>query len=93
MEKQNDAMTICTLAKPDTITLNVREYRDLLDAQRQYESVLNLLLKSISLDSDGNADLGYKDRTRLLIGLEIIEPEALNFRLRQLREKAVNGGE
>lgn len=93
MEKTNDTMTICTLAKPDTITLNVREYRDLLDAQRQYESVLNLVLQSISLDSDGAADIDYKGRTRLMIGLEIIESEALNFRIKQLRAKAVNGGE
>lgn len=93
MEKTNDTMTICTLAKPDTITLSVREYRDFLNAQRGYESVLNLILQSISLDSDGKADIEYKGRTRLLIGLEIIEPEALNFKLKELRAKAVNGGE
>lgn len=93
MEKTNDTMTICTLAKPDSITLNVREYRDLLDAQRQYENVLNLALQCITLDSDGEADIDYKGRSRLLIGLEIIESDAVNFRLKQLRAKAVNGGE
>lgn len=93
MERTNDAMTICTLAKPDSIALNVREYRDLLNAQRQYETILNLVLQSISLDSEGHVDIDYKGRTRLIIGLEIIETEALNYRTKQLRAKAVNGGE
>lgn len=93
MEKTNDTMTICTLAKPDSITLNVREYRDLVNAQKQYEDIVNLVLQCITLDSDGAPDIDYKGRSRLLIGLEIIESDAVNFKVKQLRAKAVNGGE
>ena len=93
MDKANDTMTICTLARPDKITIGTREYRDLLRAQDQYEDLLELMLQSISIDSDGKPDIEYKNRITLLAVLGIIEKEAFNMRVRQLREQALKGGE
>lgn len=93
MEKTNDTMTICTLARPDVITLPVSEYKEHVMRQAHYELMLQTFLDALRLDSEGHVDIDYKGRTRLIIGLEIIETKALNYRKKQLRAKAVNGGE
>lgn len=87
MEKTNDTMTICTLARPDVVTIKATEYKDLLKAQEQYERIISMLYHAISLDMSGRADIDYHGRDLIICGLEILEPQALAFWVRQLKKE------
>lgn len=92
MEKLNDTMTIYTLAKQDTVTIRLTEYRDLMRAQGQYERIIELLLQAISLDYNQKADIDYKGKDRILMGLEFLEPDAFNYRIRRLKGEDKDDG-
>ena len=87
MEKMNDTMTICTLAHPNAVTIKTREYKELQQAQDQYERIISMICHAITLDVNGHADIDYHGRDLILLGLEILEPEALAFRVRQLKKE------
>ena len=88
MEKLNDTMTICTLAKPDVVTISLKEYKNLLVVADQYKRLLEANERAISLDSNGKADIDYAGRNLILFALKILEPETLNYRVKQLKKEA-----
>lgn len=88
MEKLNDTMTICTLARPDVVTVKATEYKDLLRAQEQYDRIVDAICHAIKLTSGGEADIDYHGRDLILFALQLLEPGAYHMRIRQLRKEA-----
>lgn len=84
MEKTNDTMTICTLARPDVITLPVSEYKDHIMRQAHYEMMLQTFLDALRLDSYGKLDIDFNGRDLIIARMKFIEPEAVHYRLMQL---------
>lgn len=88
MEKLNDTMTICTLAKPDVVTINTAEYKHLLEAQEQRMRMIEVINSALKLDSNGEADIDYRGRNLIIFAYQILFPEAFNFRMKQLKKEA-----
>lgn len=89
MERLNDAMTICTLARPDVVTIKVDEYAELIKTQEQYVKLVDLVINSITLDSYGKPQIDFKGDDRILIGSQILEPDAFEDRITELKEAAI----
>lgn len=88
MEKLNDTMTICTLAKPDVVTIKTAEYKHLLEAQEQSTRMIEVINSALKLDSNGEADIDYHGRNLIIFAYQILFPEAFNFRMKQLKKEA-----
>lgn len=86
MERMNDAMTICTLARPDVVTLKTNEYIDLIKAQEQCERLIEAITQAISLDHHGSPQIDYKGDDLIMFAFRLLEPEAYNYRIRQLKK-------
>ena len=91
MERMNDAMTICTLARPDVITISVNEYAELIKAKEQHEKFIDLVMGAITLDNYRKPQIDYKGDDRILIGSQILEPDAFEDRITELKEKTNDG--
>lgn len=88
MEKLNDTMTICTLARPDVVTIKASEYRDLLEARELNARMIEAINRGMSLGADGDADMNYQGRDRVLFAYQLLFPEAFSFRMKQLKKEA-----
>lgn len=88
MEKLNDTMTICTLARPDVVTIKVSEYKHLLEAQEQSTRMIEAINSALKLDSNGEADIDYRGRNLIIFAYQILFPEAFSFRMKQLKKEA-----
>ncbi len=92
MEKTNDTMTICTLEKnPTAIPIRIDEYKFLTRLQQQYDMFVCGFMHAITLDLDGDPTIDYDGRKFLLQIGAMMEPEAFNQRMTELRER--KGGE
>lgn len=91
MERINDAMTICTLARPDVITISVKEYADLIKTKEKHEKYIDVVMSAISLDHYRKPQIDYKGDDLILIGSQILEPEAFFERIEQLMEVKNDG--
>lgn len=85
MERINDTMTICTLAKPNIVTITPGELKEAARLQEHYEMLINTLNQAISLDIHGDPDIDFRGRDLILLVYKLIEPDAYNYRLRQLK--------
>ena len=83
-EKHNDTMTICTLARPDVITIPIGEYKEHVMRQAHYEMMLQTFLDALRLDSYGKLDIDFNGRDLILSRMKFIEPEAVSYRYKQL---------
>lgn len=88
MEKLNDTMTICTLARPDVVTIKVSEYRNLLEAQEQSTRLIEAINSALKLDSNGEADIDYRGRNLIIFAYQILFPVGFDFRIKQLKKEA-----
>lgn len=89
MEKTNDAMTICTLAKPDLIPVNANGYKMLVQTQEHYELLVNVLCHALDVDEDGQPVIDYSGKVFILNAFEMLEPDA--FQLAVDKAKARKG--
>lgn len=93
MEKLNDTMTICTLARPDTITIAATEYKDMCHAQQHYEQFIEMLNMAMTLDRNGNPDIDFNGRDFILNAYRFLEPNAFRYRVMQLKHDTPAGEE
>ena len=84
MERTNDTMTICTLARPDVITIPIGEYKEHVMRQAHYEMMLQTFLDALRLDSYGKLDIDFNGRDLIIARMKFIEPEAVHYRVKQL---------
>ena len=93
MEKNNDTMTICTLARPDLMTISADEYKQYCHCQQHYELLIEMLEEAIELDDQGNPEIPYSNRDFLLKGFKLFEPKAFSYRVMQLKHDTRADGE
>lgn len=87
MEKQNDAMTICTLAKPDVIPININAYKKLVMLQEHYDLLINILGHAVDVDDDGKPTIDWNGKNFLLNAFSMLEPEAFDEAVSKAKER------
>ena len=95
MEKTNDTMTMVTLGK--TITISQADYTDLIEIKTKYEALVEVLCSSMKLAPSSpliaNVTIDHNMLKAILTVLKALEPNAYNWRERQIRHDTQAGGE
>lgn len=87
--KENDAMTIYTFAKPDTITISAETYQKLLRKSFNYDALIRVMIQGIEPTTTDDFRLTYNCESNVRTALRMFEPELINRKLETFKDKEV----
>ena len=91
LNKLNDTMTMVTLGK--TITINQADYTDLIEIKTKYEALIEAISASLVITQKASPifplsfEISHSMRQTIPAIFKALEPEAFNWRVKQLEHE------